>query len=115
MNHSVLSTQHLRVLERSDMAARTGAQYLAGLRDDRAIWFGGERVADVTAHPILGRLARTLAALYDLQWDPAYQEQLTYASPSTGEPVSLAFLQPRTVEDLARKRGMYKCWADQSG
>ncbi|MEA2639335.1 MAG: 4-hydroxyphenylacetate 3-monooxygenase [Chloroflexota bacterium] len=97
------------------MAARTGAEFLAGLRDDRVIWFQGEQVADVTAHPVLGRMARSLAALYDLQWDPVLRPQLTFSSPSTGDPVSLAFLQPRSIEDLIRKRTMYGIWAEQSG
>lgn len=97
------------------MPARSGADYLAGLRDAREVWFAGERVADVTAHPRLGRAARALAALYDLQHDPAYQDRLTYPSPTTGEPVSLAFLQPRSVEDLVRRRGMFQTWAEQSG
>lgn len=30
------------------MPVRTGAEYLAGLRDGRMIWLEGERVADVT-------------------------------------------------------------------
>ena len=35
--------------------ARTGAQFLAGLRDDgREVWMGGERIDDVVGHPLLG-------------------------------------------------------------
>ena len=86
------------------MPARSGAEYLAGLRDGREIWFGGERVASVPDDPILGRMARTLAELYDLQWDPAYQPRLTYPSPTSGDLVSLAFLEPRSREDLVRRR-----------
>lgn len=97
------------------MPARTGAEYLAGLNDARVIWFDGERIGDVVAHPILGRMARTMSELYDLQWDAKLGSQLTYPSPTTGDPVSLAFLQPRSVADLARKRTMYKHWADYSG
>jgi 4-hydroxyphenylacetate 3-monooxygenase len=97
------------------MPARTGAEYLAGLKDSREIWFGGERVGDVTTHPILGRAARTLAELYDLQWDPKLHDKLTHASPSSGKPVSVAFIQPHSVEDLARRRTMFKHWADFSG
>jgi 4-hydroxyphenylacetate 3-monooxygenase len=97
------------------MPARTGAQYLAGLRDQRELWFEGERVPDVTAHPLLGRAAQSLAELYDLQCDPSVQGEMTYTSPSTGEPVSLAFIQPRSVDDLVRRRRMFKRWADFSG
>ena len=97
------------------MPARTGAEYIAGLNDERVVWFDGGRVEDVVAHPILGRMARTMSELYDLQWDAKLCSELTYPSPTTGDPVSLAFLQPRSVEDLVRKRTMYKHWADYSG
>ncbi len=97
------------------MPARSGAQYLEGLRGPREVWFDGERVRDVTAHPILGRPARTLAELYDLQCAADQRERLTYPSPTTGQPVSLAFIQPRTVDDLVHRRVMFKTWADHHG
>ena len=97
------------------MPARSGAEYLAGLADQREIWFDGNRVESVVDHPILGRMARTLAALYDMQWDTALQAKLTYPSPTTGDPVSIAFIQPRTVDELIRRRAMFKQWADFSG
>ena len=30
------------------MAARTGRQYLDGLRDNRSVWVNGEAISDVT-------------------------------------------------------------------
>lgn len=86
------------------MAIRTGSEYLEGLRDGRAIWLEGERVADVTAHPRLARTAATIAALYDLQHDPALHEQMTFRSPSSGEPAALSYLIPHTIDDLLRRR-----------
>jgi 4-hydroxyphenylacetate 3-monooxygenase len=97
------------------MPARSGAEYLAGLADQREIWFDGNRVESVVGHPILGRMARTLAALYDMQWDTALQAKLTYPSPTSGDPVSIAFIQPRSVDELVRRRAMFKHWADFSG
>ena len=97
------------------MPARTGAEYLAGLADQRELWFEGERVKDVVGHAVLGRTARTLAELYDMQCDPELKPKLTYASPTTGDPVSFSFIQPRSVEDLVRRRVMFKHWADHSG
>ena len=53
------------------MPARTGREYLNGLREqDREIWLGGERVKDVTTHPGLAGGARAIASLYDMQCDP---------------------------------------------
>ncbi|MBV8084745.1 MAG: 4-hydroxyphenylacetate 3-monooxygenase, oxygenase component [Chloroflexi bacterium] len=97
------------------MATRTGAEYLAGLRDGREIWLHGERVADVTTHPKLAGIARSVADLYDMQHDPALKDTMTYTSPSSGQPVGLSFIEPRTPEDLVRRRQMFRTWAEYSG
>ena len=67
------------------MPARTGRQYLNGLREqEREVWIGGERVKDVTTHPGLAGGARAIAALYDMQCDPKHHDEMTYTSPTTG-------------------------------
>jgi 4-hydroxyphenylacetate 3-monooxygenase len=94
------------------MPARTGKQYLAGLREqEREVWLGGERVKDVTTHPGLKGGARAIASLYDKQCDPKLQDRMTYQSPSSGERVGLSFIIPRTREDLERRRVMMLEWA----
>ena len=61
------------------MPARTGQQYLTGLKEqEREVWLGGERVRDVTTHPGLAGGARAIAQLYDMQHDPALREVMTY-------------------------------------
>ncbi|MBX6350819.1 MAG: 4-hydroxyphenylacetate 3-monooxygenase, oxygenase component [Clostridia bacterium] len=99
------------------MGARTGAEYLARLDEEtREVWIGGERVVTgVTKHPAFRNVTRSIAALYDMQHDPALKDELTYVSPTSGERVGVSFLQPRTREDLARRRRMMKIWADYSG
>ena len=97
------------------MPARTGAEYLEGLRDGREVWLDGERVKDVTRDPRLAPAARSIAALYDLQHRSELRHRLTYASPTTGARVGLSFLQTRTTADLVRRREMFKTWADTSG
>jgi 4-hydroxyphenylacetate 3-monooxygenase len=98
------------------MPARTGAQYLQGLRDrPRELWYEGQRVQDPTEHPAFRNIARSVAALYDLQHDPTLHHEMTYPSPTTGQPVGLSFLIPRTHDDLVRTRRMMKRWADYSG
>jgi len=52
--------------------ARRGEQVLARLRArPPAIWYRGEAVRDVRSHPALQGGVRTLACLYDLQWEHA--------------------------------------------
>jgi 4-hydroxyphenylacetate 3-monooxygenase len=94
--------------------ARSGAAYLEGLRDDREIWLDGQRVADVTCDPRLGRGVRSVAVLYDLQLEPSRLTDMTYASPTTGERVGLSHIQPRSVDDLVRRRTMFRTWAEFS-
>jgi 4-hydroxyphenylacetate 3-monooxygenase len=83
------------------MAARTGAEYLAGLRDGREVWLNGERVADVTAQPALTGGARAIAGLYDLQHEAA--DVCLVRNPDTGAPMNVSHLIPRSPEDLARR------------
>ena len=94
------------------MPARTGAEYIAGLRERAAaIYIGGQRVEDVTAHPAFAGGVGTVAGLLDLQHS---RGDMTYESPTTGDPVGLSFIMPRDVGDLKRRRGMMRNWAAAS-
>ena len=96
------------------MAIRTGKELLESLRDDRALFIDGERVADVTTDPRFAGAARSLAELYDMQHDPALVERMTFRSPTSGERVGLSFIEPRSVDELIRRRDMVKIWMDAS-
>jgi len=94
------------------MPARTGRQYLNGLREqEREVWLGGERVKDVTTHPGLAGGARAIASLYDMQSDPKFRDEMTYVSPTTGDRVGLSFINPRTHQELEARRVMMLNWA----
>src|SRR2546426_12191103 len=98
------------------MPARTGEEFLQGLKDQpREIWIGGERVGDVAAHPAFCNVARSVAALYDLQHDPALRDQMTFLSPSSGERVGTSFLGPRTRDDPAHARPIVTGSGDYAG
>lgn len=96
------------------MPVRSGVQYLAGLRDGRDVWYGGERVADVTTHPAFAPGAQAIAQLYDMQQHPDYRDRLTYPSPQSGDPVGVSFRMPRGVADLVQRRRMFEVWAEAS-
>jgi 4-hydroxyphenylacetate 3-monooxygenase len=91
---------------------KTGRDFLAGLREGRVVYVGGERVADVTAHPGFSGGARTLAALYDWKADPALNGVLSFAEES--DRYSMWFLRPRSCEDLERRMRAHKIVADFS-
>ena len=94
------------------MGIRTGKQVLDGMRDDREVWSDGARVRDVTTDPRFAGGARTLAELYDLQNEPDLIDSMTYESPTSGERVGLSFIEPRSADDLTRRRVMVKTWND---
>ena len=94
------------------MPARTGQDYIRGLQERPAeVWIGGERIADVTTHPALHRGVRSIAALYAMQHDPDLKDEMTYESPTTGEPVGLSFIIPRSLQDVERRGTMMLHWA----
>ena len=87
------------------MPARTGAQFVAGLRENPPnIYINGEKVKDVTTYPGFRNGIDTLARLYDLQHDPALQDEMTYVSPTTGDRVGLSFIKPTTPQELEQRR-----------
>src|SRR5437763_15640880 len=93
------------------MPARTGQQYIDGLRaQEREVWLGGERVRDVTKHQGLAGGVRAIAQLYDMQHDPELREVMTFASPATGEPVGRSFDMPATKEALETRSKMMLNW-----
>lgn len=98
------------------MGARTGSEYLKGLQQSNAeIWLGDERITDVTSHPALRGCAQSMATLYDMQHTEDLRDEMTYPSPTTGDPVGLSFITPRTHEDLQRRSAMMFHWSRFSG
>jgi 4-hydroxyphenylacetate 3-monooxygenase len=94
------------------MPARTGQEYILGLKErPKEVWIDGESVGDITTHPAFRNGIKSVAGLYDMQNDPALLEEMTFPSPTSGQPVGLSFLVPETIEDLERRRSMMERWA----
>ena len=97
------------------MPARSGQQYVESLRRRTPrIYLEGRRVEDVTAEPLFQGPLRSIAEQYDMQFEPAYREVMTYPSPSTGEPVSTSFVVPRSRDDLVKMRRHFKLRTDHN-
>src|SRR5512137_826850 len=82
-----------RMSAQTAMPARTGKEFLQGLKDERQIWVGEERVRDVATHPALAGAARFVASLYDLQHEAA--QACLMPDPETGEPINVSHMIPR--------------------
>src|SRR5437867_755196 len=93
---------------------RTGATYVAALRDGRAVYLDGERVKDVTSHPAFAEPIRRIAEIYDHARSAEADPALTFADPATGRRHSHMWLVPRSAEDLGARRRVHRFWAEPS-
>src|SRR5260370_33695088 len=64
----VRNQKHDRQVSR--MALRTAEQYKQSLRDGRAVFYRGERVPDVTAHPVIALAVAHACSDYRIAEDP---------------------------------------------
>ncbi|MBV8168933.1 MAG: 4-hydroxyphenylacetate 3-hydroxylase, partial [Alphaproteobacteria bacterium] len=85
---------------------RTGDQYRDSIRDGRAVWIDGERVADVTRHPAFKPIVDARARMYDMAHETAHRAVMTYEA--GGESFSRATKPPTTQQDWHEKRA----WVD---
>ena len=84
------------------MGARTGAQFLEGLRStNRTLWVDGEQVSDPTSHPATRGGAASLAAIFDRQH--TYADECLVPDPETGEAINISHMFPRSKDDLFRR------------
>src|SRR6267378_2461009 len=81
---------------------RTGAQYRDSIRDGRQVYIGGERVKDVTTHPMFKPLVDIRARFYDMQHEPATRDLVSYTD--GGETHAVANKLPYTQADWWLKR-----------
>src|SRR5262249_38935813 len=98
------------------MPARSGADYISRLREQPAeVWLGGERIKDVTTHPALRNGVHSLAALYDMQHDPALRETMTYRSPTGADPGGLSYTPPPARRTREPRREIMTKWPRGTG
>lgn len=93
------------------MGVKTGKQYLESLRDGRRVVIDGEVVTDVTRDRRFAGAAHTIAELLDMQHGE-HRDALTYESPTTGDRVGASFMEPRTAQELAKRRKALATWSE---
>ena len=99
------------------MGAINGKQFINRLNQlDNEVWFDGDKIkGKISDHPAFKGIMQTKASLYDLQFDQLLKDEMTFSSPMTKETVGLSFLQPKTKEDLIKRRKMFEHWARHTG
>ncbi len=84
------------------MGLRTPEQYKDALRDGREVYYRGELVPDVTAHPVIGKAVNHACIDYQLAEDPRYRELAVVSDPNLGD-YSRYYHIPRNTEDLLQR------------
>ncbi|MBW2061395.1 MAG: 4-hydroxybutyryl-CoA dehydratase [Deltaproteobacteria bacterium] len=90
------------------MGLRTVEEFKESLKDGRQVYIFGEKIEDITTHPILKISVETAAGDYQLTHsdDPAVRDLFVMPHPETGEPMSRYFEPPHTPEDLEKRLQM---------
>jgi 4-hydroxybutyryl-CoA dehydratase/vinylacetyl-CoA-Delta-isomerase len=101
------------------MAIKTPQEYIKSIKDDRVVYYLGERVKDVTRHPFMKICIDWMAMDYVLENDPRYQSLLTEKD-EDGELVPFILSAQRSREDLLRLREVVRllarvCYGKPSG
>ncbi|MGH2765342.1 MAG: 4-hydroxyphenylacetate 3-hydroxylase N-terminal domain-containing protein [Actinomycetota bacterium] len=95
------------------MSLRTPEQYLKGLRDDRAVYYRGERVPDVTEHLDLGLAARHASIDFMLPKDPRHRDLAVVTE--AGEAYSSYYRIPRSADDLLARSRLIELGTTEGG
>ena len=93
---------------------RTGDEYRASLQDGREIYMSGERVKDVTTHPMFKPLVDIRARIYDMQHDAATRDLMTYTD-EQGEAHAIGLKMPYSQQDWHDKRASTDAVFDDIG
>lgn len=95
------------------MAAITGDEYIDRIDQLKTnVWVDGKAVTGkISEHPAFKGVMKSQADLYDLQHDESIERIMTYLSPLTENRVGISFLQPKTKDDLVKRRTMIQQWA----
>ena len=93
---------------------RTGDEYRDSIRDGREVFMNGEKVPDVTTHPMFKPLVDIRARIYDMQHEAATASKMVYRD-DDGEQYSIGLKLPYSQNDWSEKRASTDAIFDDIG
>jgi 4-hydroxyphenylacetate 3-monooxygenase len=93
---------------------RTGEQYRDSIRDGRRVWINGERVADVTRHPMFQPLVDVRARIHDMAHEARHAATMTWCE-ADGGTYAIGTKLPLTEADWHAKRTAVDAVLDEIG
>lgn len=83
------------------MGLRTPQQYIDSVRDGRIVYYRGEKVDDVTTHPVIKKAVDHAAVDYRMAEDPQYRDLAVVTE--DGDEYSRYFKIPANTDDLLQR------------
>ncbi len=83
------------------MGLRSPQQYIESIRDDRTVYYRGERVADVTTHPVIKKAVHHAALDFEMAEDPQYRDLAVVQE--EGDSYSRYYKIPASNDDLLKR------------
>ncbi|MGH2608411.1 MAG: 4-hydroxyphenylacetate 3-hydroxylase N-terminal domain-containing protein [Tepidiformaceae bacterium] len=83
------------------MGLRTPQQYIDSLKDSRTVFYRGERVPDVTTHPVIKKAVHHACVDYEMAEDPAVRELAVVSD--NGAEYSRYYKIPAGTDDLLKR------------
>lgn len=83
------------------MGLRTPQQYIDSIRDERTVFYRGEKVADVTTHAVIQKAVHHAALDFEMAEDPQYRD-LAVVKDSAGD-YSRYYKLPASTDDLLKR------------
>ncbi|MEJ5220979.1 MAG: 4-hydroxyphenylacetate 3-hydroxylase N-terminal domain-containing protein [Tepidiforma sp.] len=84
------------------MGLRTPQQYIDSLKDGRTVYYRGERVPDVTTHPVIKKAVRHACLDFEMAENPEYRD-LAVVTGEDGQPYSRYYKIPASTDDLLQR------------
>jgi 4-hydroxybutyryl-CoA dehydratase/vinylacetyl-CoA-Delta-isomerase len=83
------------------MGLRTPQQYIDSLKDNRTVYYRGERVPDVTTHPVIKKAVHHAALDYEMTEDASIRDLAVVSE--NGDQYSRYFKIPASTDDLLKR------------
>ncbi|MFA5528036.1 MAG: 4-hydroxyphenylacetate 3-hydroxylase family protein [Peptostreptococcales bacterium] len=95
---------------------KTGAEYRESLKTMKTvIYANGEKIDDVTEHPLTKPHVNSVAVTYDLAHDPEFEDLMTVKSHLTGKKINRFTHVHHSIDDLIKKVKMLRMISQQTG
>ncbi|MGB9903169.1 MAG: 4-hydroxyphenylacetate 3-hydroxylase N-terminal domain-containing protein, partial [Desulfotomaculales bacterium] len=85
------------------MGLMTPDEYRESLKDGRVVYYKGEKVADVTAHPEISVCVNSMAIDFEMAHNPDYKDLAVVYDEELGEEISRYYYVPKNGEDLLKQ------------